>query len=72
MKITLRLFFLLFISSQIHAQIVNIPDLVFKQRLISNGIDTNADGEIQVAEAQAITGSLQLSGEFDDISDLTY
>ncbi|CAM3542351.1 T9SS type A sorting domain-containing protein [Aequorivita lipolytica] len=43
----------LFISSVIHAQIVNIPDPNFKSALISEGVDTNNDGEIQVSEAEA-------------------
>ncbi|WP_372473503.1 hypothetical protein AB4865_11845 [Capnocytophaga sp. ARDL2] len=37
------------------AQIVNIPDFAFKQRLLDHNpvIDTNGDGEIQVSEAEA-------------------
>ena len=38
------------------AQIVTIPDANFKLRLILNGYDTNGDNEIQVSEAQAVTG----------------
>ncbi len=33
------------------SQVVSIPDKNFKQHLISLGIDTNSDGQIQVAEA---------------------
>jgi len=36
------------------AQIVSIPDPIFKARLISEGVDTSGDGEIQVSEAQSI------------------
>ena len=36
------------------AQIVNIPDANFKNALISQGVDTNNDGEIQVSEAEAL------------------
>jgi len=36
------------------AQIVNIPDSNFKAALISEGVDLNNDGEIQVTEAQLI------------------
>ena len=45
------------------AQIVNIPDPVFKQVLVDpvNYIDTNGDGEIQVSEALAKT-TLNLMG----------
>lgn len=71
MKITLQLFILLFICSQLHAQIVNIPDPVFKQLLIGNGVDTNHDGEIQVTEAEAVNGLLDVNGDFEDIYDLT-
>ena len=41
-------------SVQLNAQIVNIPDTQFKQRLINLGVDSNGDGEIQVSEALAI------------------
>lgn len=51
------------------AQIVTIPDAILKARLISNGVDTNNDGEIQVSEAQAVTGTVNLSQAF--FSDLT-
>ncbi|WP_293890967.1 leucine-rich repeat domain-containing protein [Flavobacterium sp.] len=51
------------------AQIVNIPDANFKNRLIYLGIDTNADGQIQVSEALAATSVLNISGS--SISDLT-
>jgi hypothetical protein len=39
----------------IDAQIVNIPDTYFINTLIADGVDTNGDGEIQVAEATSIT-----------------
>lgn len=39
-----------------NAQIVNIPDPNFKAKLISNGVDTNTDGEIQESEALSVTG----------------
>lgn len=56
-------------SSTTWAQIVNIPDTNFKLALIGNpAINTNGDAEIQVAEAVAFTGEIQV----DDlgISDL--
>lgn len=37
------------------AQVVNIPDANFKQWLIDKNYDTNADGQIQVSEAEAAT-----------------
>lgn len=53
-KIYLLLIVLICFSA--NAQIVNIPDPVFKSDLINyNGVDTNNDGQIQVSEAQAIT-----------------
>ncbi len=65
-KITLLL---LFITSIASSQIVNIPDANFKNRLITIGVDTNTDGEIQVSEAIAVTGVLDLAG--NSITDLT-
>ena len=76
-----KLYFLLFlISGLTNAQIINFPDANLKAVLVnaspSNStafgptgyvtIDTNSDGEIQVAEALAITGlSIQSSGITD-------
>ena len=65
---SLFLFFLLFSLCFTTAQIVNIPDPNFKNVLISLGVDTNNDGEIQLTEAVDIT-SLDLNNQ--DISDLT-
>ena len=58
-KITLLL--VLFVSGFVNAQIVNIPDTNFKNRLINIGVDTNTDGEIQDSEAIAFTSVLDLS-----------
>ncbi len=52
-----------------NAQIVNIPDANFKQKLLLLGIDTNNDQEIQVSEAAAVQGQLLL--DYAYISDLT-
>lgn len=47
------------------AQIVNIPDLTFKAYLVNNSsINTNMDTEIQLSEANAYTGLLQLVNQF--------
>lgn len=52
------------------AQTVNIPDPNFKAYLVGNtAINTNADTEIQVSEANAFTGTIDC--EFSNISDLT-
>ncbi|MEZ4970430.1 MAG: hypothetical protein R2814_12395 [Flavobacteriaceae bacterium] len=40
---------------QLKAQIVNIPDAAFKRELLTQGIDENGDGEIQIDEAQKVT-----------------
>ncbi len=77
MKATLFII-LLFSISTLQAQIVNIPDPAFKERLLihykfgGDIIDTNGDGEIQVSEAEAITavyvGDAFIQG---DIMDMT-
>jgi len=52
------------------AQIVNIPDANFKAALVADlAINTNADGEIQLSEASAFTGSIDVS--YQNITDLT-
>ncbi|MFK5891219.1 MAG: T9SS type A sorting domain-containing protein [Flavobacteriaceae bacterium] len=50
---------------QLQAQIVNIPDTNFKNALLAHvpAIDTNSDGEIQVSEANAFTGKLDLNSQ---------
>ena len=69
---TLALFLFFILSFSVTAQIVNIPDPIFKARLIVEGVDTNHDGEIQVSEAEAVTGMLDVSIHFaDPIYDLT-
>ncbi len=67
MKHIVLLFFFL-ICSLASAQIVNIPDANFKDRLIFNGFDTNNDGEIQVSEAEAV---IFLTVSYEDITDLS-
>jgi len=54
--------------------IVNIPDAVFKSRLVTNAaINIDIDREIQVTEAAAFTGQLNVSasGSSSPISNLT-
>lgn len=52
------------------AQIVNIPDINFKNYLLDHpGINTNSDNEIQVSEDQGFTNSIICT--FMQISDLT-
>lgn len=53
-----------------NAQNVNIPDVSFKTYLVGNtAINTNADSEIQVSEAEAFTGAI--SCDYINIYDLT-
>jgi len=78
-KIILCLVFILLAQIEVKAQIVNIPDANFKAALLAHGstiigsgvsiIDTNNDGEIQVAEAQAYSGKIDVSNK--SITDLT-
>ncbi|MGB3343659.1 MAG: hypothetical protein WBA61_07090, partial [Aequorivita sp.] len=58
---------LMMMGSFLHAQIVNIPDVNFKNALIEAGVDTNGDGEIQISEAEAVI-NLNVNGK--DISSL--
>jgi len=59
-----------------HAQIVTIPDINFKNKLLNHDpvIDINNDGEIQFSEAEAITETINVSGTSSnqgEITDLT-
>lgn len=65
-KFLLLLFFI--ITTVSFAQIVTIPDVNFKAKLISLGIDTNSDSNIQESEALTLT-SLDVSSS--SIADLT-
>lgn len=69
----MKIFFLIvFVGTVLstNAQTVNIPDQNFKNALLNHipVIDTNADGEIQVSEAQAVT-AINVQGK--GIQDLT-
>lgn len=55
MKNSISLFIFLLSSGLLFSQIINIPDPIFKSRLIEEGVDTNNDGEIQESEALART-----------------
>ncbi|WP_396146656.1 T9SS type A sorting domain-containing protein [Flavobacterium sp.] len=58
----------LLITGFANAQVVNIPDVNFKNKLIDLGYDTNSDGNIQQSEALSVYG---LSISNSNISDLT-
>jgi Leucine-rich repeat (LRR) protein len=62
------LLFILLATGFANAQIVNIPDANFKAKLIAQGIDSNADGNIQLSEAQFVSG-LNVNNSY--IADLT-
>ncbi|WP_204344171.1 T9SS type A sorting domain-containing protein [Psychroserpens algicola] len=53
MKLLYALLVVLSVSFTSNAQIIDIPDANFKNALISIGVDTNSDGEISIAEAEA-------------------
>ncbi len=71
MKKQLLLFTIaLVVCLRVNAQIVNIPDANFKAALVSNpGLNTNADTEIQLSEAQSFQFPMYVSGL--NITDLT-
>jgi hypothetical protein len=60
----------MFFLQSLSAQIVNIPNFDFKQFLTSNSkINTNGDIEIQLSEAIAFNGSIDVSGkEFKNLT----
>lgn len=61
MKIKLILLILVGFVTFLQSQIVNIPDANFKSYLISNSeINTNNDNEIQVSEAVAFIGTINI------------
>jgi Leucine-rich repeat (LRR) protein len=61
MKTTL-LFLSVFLSASLFGQNVNIPDADFKAYLVENPeINTNNDTEIQLSEATAFTGKIDLT-----------
>lgn len=64
---------LLAYSYSFKAQIVKIPDVSLKQKLLTHSpkIDTNNDGEISIQEASAIVNTLDISdANIDDITGL--
>lgn len=64
-----KIFFSILILSGIaQAQVINIPDPNFKNRLILLGIDSNADGEIQQSEAIAVTDMVINNANIVDIT----
>ncbi|MFV0571595.1 MAG: T9SS type A sorting domain-containing protein [Xanthomarina gelatinilytica] len=69
-KTVLILTLIIFSLYELHSQVVNIPDVNFKSYLLGEpSINTNADAEIQVTEAEAFTGYLACNNL--GIADLT-
>lgn len=71
MKNLLLILFALTLGGLVQAQNVNIPDENLKAALLAHDpvIDTNNDQEIQVSEAEAVVGSLNLASK--GISNMT-
>jgi hypothetical protein len=63
-KTLLHLIFPLFFTANLCAQNVNIPDANFKNALLQNVlINTNSDNEIQVSEATAYAGAIDVNNK---------
>ncbi|MCH2020896.1 MAG: T9SS type A sorting domain-containing protein [Saprospiraceae bacterium] len=63
-------FFMTLFTTSVQSQNVTIPDSIFKAYLIGNSnINTNGDSEIQITEAQAHSGTINVNSL--GISDLT-
>jgi len=68
------LYLILFLVPYInYGQIINFPDVNFKNKVIADGVDTNNDGEIQFTEAEAVTdlNVNSLASDPNKISDMT-
>jgi uncharacterized protein (TIGR02145 family) len=68
MKTLILSLLVLTLASISNAQNVNIPDANFKSALISAGVDTNNDGEISYAEAEAITSLAVIEKSISDMT----
>ncbi len=68
----------LLITGFSNAQIVTIPDVNFKSKLLQLGVDTNSDGNIQQAEALVVTSldvstlSISSLSGIESFTNLTY
>lgn len=70
MKYLFLLAFLLFGTVITFGQIVDIPDANFLAALIDRGVDINGDGQIQVSEAEAVTGLIVISSQIQSVTGL--
>lgn len=66
---TLTLLLGFFIFLNLNGQNIQFNDSTFKQRLIEEGIDTNFNDEISIAEAEAVT-YLNIAYNWPEISDI--
>lgn len=64
---------LVFTNKNVYSQIVNIPDVQLKNRLLNHSpeIDLNHNYQIEYSEAAAFTGTLDISGGGSQIINLT-
>jgi hypothetical protein len=70
MKALILLLTILLVPFLLRAQIVHIPDANFKAALVGNSsINTNGDDEIQVSEAEAYDGTIDVDDQ--GIADMT-
>jgi hypothetical protein len=72
-----KIYFLLLalgLFTNVNAQIINFPDANFKAKLLQhNGLDANADGQIDQAEAASYNNPLRLSNSnIRDLSGIEY
>ncbi len=76
MKTFFTLLFLFFLSIFSYSQDLYIPDAVFLNKLINQGVDTNGDGIIQLSEALAVTtlnvNSTQSNDKIEDMEGIQY
>jgi hypothetical protein len=72
MKALILLLTILLVPFLLRAQIVHIPDANFKAALVGNSsINTNGDDEIQVSEAEAYDGTIDVDCRYDRAGSVT-
>ncbi len=64
--------FLLFFGTIASAQVINFPDPEFKAHLVNQGIDLNADGEIEVSEAEQFNSLYIYGNSLTSVEGLQY
>ncbi len=66
------LVFLILFSCNLNAQIITIPDANFKSKLLTLGIDTNGNQEIEQTEAANVTSLNINAASIDDLAGIEY